>query len=316
MIKNLTLFLKGVVLGLSMVLPGISGGTMAFIMGIYEKLILEISKTKVRHLKNLFSLLSFNKKRIKKNLVVFKNLWDFKFLLPLLFGVLLSVVLFVKIFLPYIEKHSLQFYALVFGLVLASMFKPFKMMDKTFKTLSLFLLSFTISFFIFLSSLLSLDLSPLNLILQFISQFISGGPWLFVLAGFLVAGALLVPGISGSYLLVIFGLYEKTLQALQKADLVVMGCFFSGAVLGAFLTAKGMQKLIKSYFHETMAVILGLILASLYSVYPLPKKSLTDFLTFDSQKQIFLAFCLLSFVIFMIFSFFYEKLKANNNKEA
>ncbi len=294
MIKSIVIILKGCVLGFSIMMPGISGGTMAFVMGIYEKLIGEISKFKTKHIKSLLSCLSFKKQKIKKSVALFRKTWEWSFLTPLIFGIVLAGVVFIAFASPFIKKYSLEFYSIIFGLVLASVFKPFQKVRKTTKIIVLFFLSFAGNTFLFISGsdllLFSGALTPL----------------VFIPVGFLVAMALIVPGISGSYLLLIFGLYEKTLQALRQGDILVMFCFLTGALLGVFLTARLIRYLIKNYFNETMALILGLILASLYAIYPLPKESWQDIFSFDIEKETFLLCSMLSFLIFMLFNLFYE----------
>lgn len=303
--KNLTiLFLKGFVLGVSMALPGLSGGTMAFVMGIYKKLIEEISKTKIQHIKEIFSFLTFHKQKTKHNLLFFLSAWDWSFLIPLAFGILCSGVLFIALAPSLIEEYSLQFYSIVCGLVMASLWKPFKEMRKTRKNLFIFLISFTVNLTLFIYG-------------ENFSLFPSGKEPFFLIflpVGFLVSSALIVPGLSGSYLLVLFGLYEKTLLALKEGDLPVIICFLTGILIGVFSIAKWIKKLLESYFHESMAVILGLILSSFYAIYPLPKKSIEDILSFDTQTKIFWSVFVSCFIIFTIFSLFYEKKKVEHQK--
>lgn len=294
MLKIIPLILKGFVLGLSMILPGISGGTMAFIMGIYGKLIEEISKFKALHLQSLLSCLKFKRNQTKQTALLFSSTWDWAFLLPLMLGAILAIGLFIALAFPLIEQYRLQFYSLIFGLVLASLFLPFKKMKKTAMSLSLLFLSFVINAWIFaLGKNLSLSLE-------------GAGPLIFLPAGLLVSSALIVPGLSGSYLLVLFGLYEKTLLALKNWDFFTVFCFFAGGILGGFSIAKSIHYLLKNHFNETIAVILGLILSSLYIIYPL-SHSARDLLAFDSQTQTFLLYSVASFAGFMALSLFYEK---------
>ena len=295
MLQPLIFILKGFVLGISMVLPGVSGGTMAFVMGIYEKLIVEISKFQLRHLQKLFLCFSLKKSQIKKTALFYKKTWDWGFLPPLAFGMILSIALFVAFAGAFIKQYSLEFYSLIFGLVLSSLFKPFKEMKKNTKTFSLFGLSFLVNFLLFVFSESFLRFSGEVSVL------------LFLPIGFLVSMALIVPGISGSYLLLILGLYEETLSALKERNILVICFFLIGLISGTLSIAKFIQKMMKSYFNESLAIILGLILASLYAVYPLPKESLDDLLTFDAKKRIFLFCSLSSFFVFIALSLFYEK---------
>ena len=97
---------------------------------------------------------------------------------------------------------------------------------------------------------------------------------MFIPVGFLIAMALIVPGISGSYLLLIFGLYEKTLLALKQLNVLVIVFFALGVFLGFIATAKWIQKMLKRYWNQSLAVILGLMAGSLYAVYPLNDEDL------------------------------------------
>lgn len=301
MLKIIELILKGFGLGLAIILPGISGGTIAFIMGIYEKLIEEISKLKVRDIKRLTSLIFRNTKQIKKSALILKETWDWGFLIPLFFGVGCSMTLFVVFAAPIIDQYSLPFYSLIFGFVLASVFKPLKDMKKTTKTLSLMGLSFVINFFLFAfmeenALTLTGDLNPL-----------------FMLPiGFFISMALIVPGISGSYLLLVLGLYEKTLLNLREGNFLIICYFLIGATLGVIFTARWIRYLIKNHFHETIALILGLILGSLYAIYPLPKESFADLFTFDEQKRIFLVCFVISFLFLIGLDVFYKTKEKKN----
>ena len=297
MVKGLLLIFKGMLLGLSIILPGLSGGTMAFILGIYEKLITEISKFNSKHLKSFLLCFSLKKQRVKQSFFLLKNTWDWAFLFPIIFGTLCSVILFVSFAYPLLTQHSLEFYSLIFGLVLASLFTPFKEMKKTRKTISLLLLSFIINVFLFKYGkslfIITEDLLPL----------------FFLPVGFIVSVALMIPGISGSYLLLVFGLYEKTLMSLKQGNLLILFCFLFGALLGLFSIARLINYLIKNYFNETIAIILGLILGSLYIIYPLPKESLESILSFNLQKKIFLIYSILSVIVFLCLSLLIKKEK-------
>lgn len=294
-LKPIVTILKGFVLGISMALPGLSGGTMAFILGIYEKLIEEISKAQKQHLNSLLLCLSFKKNQFKKSIVLFGETWDWPFFIPLIFGIVFSVVVFVAFAPIFIEQYSLQFYSIIFGLVLASVIKPFKKIRKTARIFLILFLSFIINVVLFaLGTNLSLPAEEFS-------------PFIFLPVGFVISAALIVPGLSGSYLLLIFGLYEKTLLALKQGELFVIFCFLIGAIVGILSTAKVIQHLIKNYFNETIAIILGLILGSLCAVYPLPKESLEEFLSFDIKEQIFLFYSISSFCTFLVFSLLYER---------
>ena len=283
--------LKGFALGLSMVLPGISGGTMAFVMGIYEKLIKEISNFKMKHVKNLILCFSFKKTQFKTNFSILKNSWDWPFLAPLIVGALIALALFVHWAGAFIDQYSFEFYSIIFGLILGSVIPA---LQEIKKSLSFFL-------FLFGSFLLNFILFALGSSIFTVPKEVSS--LIFLPVGFLVSIALIVPGISGSYLLLALGLYEKTLSALKSLDLFIVFIFSIGVILGFLLTAKLIQKMLKKYWNQSLAIILGLMLGSLYALYPLEKSSLSDFLLFNKSHALFLIYMLGAFLCFTAFHF-------------
>ena len=94
-------------------------------------------------------------------------------------------------------------------------------------------------------------------------------PLIFAPIGFLAAMTLIIPGISGSYLLLVLGLYETTLLALKSLDHLIISFFLMGVILGFILTAKAIKKVLTRHWDRSLAIILGLILGSVYSIYPL-----------------------------------------------
>ena len=283
--------LKGFVLGLSMVLPGISGGTMAFVMGIYEKLIKEISNFKIKHVKTFIFCFSLNKNQMKTNFSILKNSWDWSFLIPLILGALIAFILFVSLAGDFIKQYSLEFYSIIFGLILASLIPALQSAQKS------------LSFFLFLLVSFFLNLLLFVFGFEFVSIFKEANSLIFLPVGFLVSMALIVPGISGSYLLLVLGLYEKTLSSLKSMDFFVISVFSFGAFLGFLLTAKLIQNMLNKYWNQSLAVILGLMLGSLYAVYPLEKSSFSDFLSLNKSQTVFLLYMLGAFSVFIIFHF-------------
>ena len=291
--------LKGFVLGLSMVFPGISGGTMAFVMGIYEKLIREISKFQIQHLKKLVLCFSLNKNQIKSNLSFLKNSWDWSFLIPLMVGVLLALIVFIKWADFLIHKYSLEFYSVIFGLILGTVIFTFQRAQKNKVFFLFFLSSFFLNFILFTVGS------------EFFSSSKDSSVFIFLPIGFLVSIALIVPGLSGSYLLLILGLYEQTIGILKNLELFVIFIFIVGMALGFVLTAKLIQKMLEKYFNQSLAIILGLMLGSLYSIYPLETNSLSDIFSFNKNQILFLIYMSAGFLCFMAFhtAFFDQKRK-------
>lgn len=271
--KSVSLFFKGVLLGLSMVLPGISAGTVAFIFGIYNKLIDEISQLNLKQIKQILGIFSFQKQKALGNLALVLKAYDWKFIAPLFFGFFLAVVLFVSLSLPLIEKYSLEFHALIFGLVLISLYSPFKRLNKNKINLFVLIVSFLINSCIFYF------INESSIIFQEPSFFI------FLPAGFLISMALVVPGISGSYLLILLGLYEKTLEVLRNLEVLPILFFLVGVIFGLIVTVHFMKVLIKKYYDKVLSVVIGLILGSLYGLWPFSEQSFRQVFYLETQIE-------------------------------
>ena len=240
---RLILFLKGGLLGLASVLPGVSGGTAAFLLNIYEKLVLEISKT---------SRLFFNRRFPP---------FDFGFCLPLLSGAALSVFAFSSLVLFVIQKAPVLFKILVFCLIIGSLYFPLKTIRKSAGNIFAAALSGILTaaaFYFFPGS----GESGGDLGLR-ASLFPSSDP-LRLFSGGLIAGpALVLPGLSGSYILILLGLYEAALEAVKNLRIVPLFFFAAGAAGGGILAAGLMNRLLKRFPEKTNAVIVGLIAGSL-----------------------------------------------------
>ena len=259
---------------------------MAFILGLYQKLINEIAKFRVRHAKVFLSFFSFRGSAISKALRFFLETYDWKFLMPLMAGAALSLAAFAAAAPPLIEARPLEFHSLIFGFVLASLFPLLKEMKKNFRVIALLLISFAAHFlFFYLTGSLAGEEEPRAGGLPPSSFF-----W-FAPAGFLAALAMIVPGLSGSYLLILMGLYRPFLEALNRWDFAAIACFAFGGVFGIFLMARWIKRLLESFFHESLAVIAGLILGSLYAVWPFPGESpfsvFSFWLFFGPEQKIF-----------------------------
>lgn len=240
------LFLKGSVLGLSTVLPGVSGGTAAFLLRLYEKLVHEISKIKSAH----FLTFSFSKNH------PFLRDYDWGFLLSLFLGAVVAIVIFPFVALPFIRAWPQGFKFLVFVLVLGSLYFPLRDIKKTLRVL------FFVAGGAFFSFLLFYALKDVSLLRQ-TNSFL-----LFFPAGLTAGLALVLPGLSGAYLLVLFGLYESVLEAVKNFQVFPLGLFALGVAFGGIAMARIMKNLLKSHFHETSGLIVGLILGSLSLVWP------------------------------------------------
>lgn len=234
---------KGASIGVAMIIPGVSGGTLAVLFGVYDKIIDSIG--------NLFK--------------DFKN--SFLFLLPILLG---AVLAFAAMYLPL--KYALEYapfptVMLFAGLMLGSIFDLVKKSNKNgFKrldTIGLVLCCVLVVGICFIPKIGDVDLS---------AEMPVWGYFLLLLIGMLASCALVVPGISGSMLLLIFGYYQPILNSISGLrtsfghSLLVLATFAVGLVIGFFTIAKLMQLLLNRYKRATFWSIVGFVIGSVPAV--------------------------------------------------
>ncbi len=229
--------IKGLVVGSSMLLPGVSGGTMAIILGIYDKLIHCIS--------------SF-KKDIKKNIL---------FLLQFGIGAVLGIILFSNIVLKAVESFKFPMHFLFMGAVLGSIPALLKKTKKEFfniKDIFIILAGFLVVF--------GLSKIPSGFFvfekLDFISFFV------LLLAGFIVAVALILPGISASQMLLLLGIYEMVLNSLSEFNILILVPIAAGGIMGIILTTGILEKAMTKFPKVTYLFIIGFVLGSILDIFP------------------------------------------------
>lgn len=255
--RYLLLYLKGMLMGAADLVPGVSGGTIALITGIYKELLESI---------NSFSLATLKIGKQEGLKSVWKKL-NGPFLLAVFGGILSSILLFSRLLEWLIESHPLILWSFFFGLLVASIIYLFK------QELSLNLRTLLYVLFGAVSSFL---ITQLN-----------GGEnqsslWYLFLSGFIGISAMILPGLSGAYLLVIMGVYQTILSNVRIAqDLMVnfdqnqfidtasiLGVFLLGIGLGIKVFAKFLSWLLDRYPERSIAVLVGLMLGALHKVWP------------------------------------------------
>ena len=275
----ITLFFKGVFMGIADAMPGISGGTIALLLGIYEELIESISELKI----SLFS------KLINKG---FKSFWEKlngNFLLVLVSGIGISLISFVKISASFLESFPLFIWSFFLGLIFATVYVIYKLINQ-WHNLNFFFLIISIIFSIFLSSFSAYDTDEISL--------------LYILfSGIIASSAMILPGISGSLILVILGVYAYLIKALDNLELIVIFTFISGAIIGLLGFSKILKYLFNNHRDATYTIMLGLVIGSIENVWPWNKSFSTEL----SNLNLFLSISLvvLGFVIVILL----EKIK-------
>ncbi len=241
--------LKGFCMGSADVVPGVSGGTMALILGIYERLLQAIRSFDREWLALLFRL----------RLVEALGRNDLAFLLPLLLGIGAALLFFTRVVpLPVlILTHPEIVYGLFFGLILASIVVLMGEVERygpaeVATTVVGIVLGFAIV------NLVPVE-TPTDL-------------WFIFLCGFVAISAMLLPGISGSFILLILGKYAYILGALGNLDLAVLGTFVAGIVAGLVVFSRTIVWLLARYHQPTLLVIKGILIGSLWIIWPFQER--------------------------------------------
>ena len=245
LLENLLLFLRGLFMGFCDIIPGVSGGTIALISGIYKRLIESvhaITSLPAQLIKNLFSKKSLKTYTIKKH--------HFTFLLLVGLGVLVGLFISAHIITYALEVFFIPTMMFFVGLIIASAHHLYKKISKHSKK------SWTIAsiFFLVGISLAFLQSNIINI----------HAWWYYLIIGTLASFAMLLPGVSGSFILLVFGVYEVFLQAVQ-APHVYLSTLFIFAI-GIFLGFLFISKIISYYFHKntsiTLCALIGLLLGA------------------------------------------------------
>lgn len=235
--------LKGIAMGAADVVPGVSGGTIAFIAGIYEELITSINRI------NLEALTILKNKGIKA-------CWKYingNFFLALLSGVAISILSLAKGVKWLLENQPIGVWSFFFGLMIASVFFLSKDIKKwNLATILAMFLSGILAYFITIIPPLA---SNNGLIFIFFS-------------GALAICAMILPGISGAFILVLLGAYHTVLGALDSWNFKIIGVFALGAIFGILSFAKTLKWFFQHYKNVTIAGLTGFIIGSLNKVWP------------------------------------------------
>ncbi|MEM9078257.1 MAG: DUF368 domain-containing protein [Bacteroidota bacterium] len=238
--------LKGMAMGAADVVPGVSGGTIAFISGIYEELITSINAIDL----SLFKILR------KEG---FKSFWDKingNFLLALFIGIFISVFSLARFLSWLLENEPILLWSFFFGLVLASVFFVGKEIKNwNFGTIAIFVAGAVVAFII-------TELPP--------NENVESLPYLF-LSGALAVCAMILPGISGAFILVLLGSYKTILDAVHEQDITIVFTVGIGAVFGLLSFARLLKWMFNHYKNLTLALLTGFILGSLNKIWPWKK---------------------------------------------
>ena len=234
---------RGFCMGAADVVPGVSGGTMAFILGIYDELIgaiHSINGTFIRHVLGL---------RLREALAQV----PWQFLLALMAGIVAAIFLLARPLKHALETHPSLVFAFFFGLVLASVLVVRKRVTRWTPTRIGLLGAAAMGAFVLVG------LAPTKT---------PNDPLFLFLSGAIAICAMILPGISGSFILVFLGKYEQVIGAVAQLDIVTLVIFAAGCVVGLLSFVRLLRWLLRHYHDATIAVLTGFMLGSLRRVWP------------------------------------------------
>ncbi|MDA3880281.1 MAG: DUF368 domain-containing protein [Prolixibacteraceae bacterium] len=243
--KNIiSLFLKGMGMGAANVVPGVSGGTIALITGIFEKLIDSIKSFNIKALKYILSG-QFN---------LFAKHVNLKFLLAVFTGIVVSIITIARVFGYLLEHHTVHIMSFFFGLILASIYFVGKTIDK-------WNLAVVISFIT--GTAIAVSLSIMEPAQE------NSSLWYLFICGIVATCSMILPGLSGSFVLILMGNYQLVMiDAVNNLDIKILLPVIIGAITGLLMFSNLLSWLYKKFRNLTIAILTGFILGSLGIIWP------------------------------------------------
>lgn len=239
----LVIFLKGLCMGAADVVPGVSGGTIAFITGVYDEWLNSLKRCTPA------VLLMLKKEGIAKT---WRHI-NGNFLLALFGGILVSLKTFAALVLLAMAHYPILVWAFFSGLVLASVYLLGKAQPSWGITAWIALLGGAA--FIYAVA----NLAPAQL---------PGYAWILFLGGFVAICAMILPGISGSFILLLVGLYPVFLNAIHNLEVGKLLAFGLGCICGLIIFSRFLSWLLAAYHNVTLATLIGFLVGSLYVTWP------------------------------------------------
>ena len=239
----LILTIKGFCMGAADVVPGVSGGTMAFILGIYEELVKSIRSFDIGFLRSLCSL-------------KLKDAFDgvpWQFVAAVGMGIFVAIFTLARMLSWLLQNRPVLIWSFFFGLIVASVFAVSRNFNR-WSPAVVALIGFGSALTYFLVGLVPASTPDV--------------PWFLFLSGAIAICAMILPGISGAFILVLMGKYHYVLDAVNNRDIFTLFLVAAGAAVGLVTFARLLHWLFDKYHDFTMAVLTGLMLGSLRKVWP------------------------------------------------
>lgn len=252
-------YLKGMAMGAADIVPGVSGGSIALIAGIYQQLLDSINAF---NLDNLLLLKSFQIKELYARV-------NGSFLLSLVLGILTSILALSRVITYLMEEHPIPLWSFFSGLILVS---AFLILKETKKWNFVIVISIAIgTAFAWWVTNLPPTTTP-------------EAPWFTFVAGAIAICAMILPGISGSFILLILGQYERILQAVLEKDIFTLALFATGCLVGILSFSRVVAFLLRRFHAATIGLLSGFMLGSVNELWPW--KLVTVWRTSSKGKQV------------------------------
>ena len=281
--------IKGMAMGAADAVPGVSGGTIALLLGIYEELINSIGNINISLFKELY----------KNGFYSFWEKLNGNFLLSLITGILFSLVTFVKLTAYFFDKYPILIWSFFLGLVLATIYVIYKLI-KSWNYINII--------FVIIATLISFYLTKINAI-----DNINISLSYILICGIIAASAMIIPGISGALILVVLGLYSTMINAVDNLEFDKIITFTSGAIIGLLSFSKIIKWMFSKNSSLTYSILLGFVIGSLSKVWPWKSELGQNILpsSYIGENYLFYSIILVSIGFLLIFSV--EKIQKLNN---
>ena len=289
----LTLVLKGCCIGIANIIPGVSGGTMAVMLGIYERLIRALRHIGFSTVRKLLAILTLKKGTISEARGELRRI-DFGFLIAITFGALLAVVASARLIIYLLNEQHDPTYGFFSGLVLASVIIPFKMLKRfTVKECVslLFAAGLTVGLTLSMSGEkrlenerrehelkeshfsrdTSIGASTPTVNPGHISESTNHAVGVLLYLSFcsaIAVSAMILPGISGSFIFLLLGVYFDILASVNNRDWIVIGVVAFGGIVGLLAFTRLLNYVLERHHDLTVSFLIGLMVASLYGLWP------------------------------------------------
>jgi putative membrane protein len=268
-------FIKGMIIGIANIIPGVSGGTMALMLNIYEPLIEGIHNISFKTLMSFFKLFTFKKENIKEFNNEMKKI-NFSLLLLIVLGAGFAIVLFSGTMTFLLKSYQVPTYGFFFGLILISIVIPFKLIKKIdIRVIVCFIVALVL---IVGLTALETDERKIEKEEQSIAldkgELVEESDYSFTdyitlaLSGAVSISTMVMPGVSGSFMMLLMGKYFMILEAISQMNIPVLVVFAIGAIFGLLLFTRLLNYLLKKHYNTTMGFLTGLVVGSLWAIWP------------------------------------------------